>query len=113
MAIWTQAQTNKSIRQIKKNGTHSVLKGSGLYLRVKDNSKYFEGRLNFPFNKNGKKISVQVGIFEKEILRDEALTKWFEIKEWSKTNNKNPKLFHQENEERESEKTFKEVSDLS
>ena len=24
MAIWTQAQTNKGIRQIKKNGTHSV-----------------------------------------------------------------------------------------
>ena len=39
------------------------------------------------------------------------LEKWYEIKLWSKKNNKNPKLFGVEELEDVSEKTFKEVSD--
>ena len=46
MAIWkTPANTNKQIKRISKNGTYSVEEGSGLYLRKKDNSLYFEGRI--------------------------------------------------------------------
>ena len=95
MAIWkTPANTNKQIKRISKNGTYSVEEGSGLYLRKKDNSLYFEGRIRFPFNKEGKKISVPIGIFEKEIFVEEAKNKWFEIKKWSKENQQHPQHFY-------------------
>ena len=31
-------------------------------------------------------------LFEKDILVEDAIEKWYEIKLWSKKNNKNPKL---------------------
>ena len=104
------ANTNPKIRKFKGKSC-SVIPKSGLYLINKGNSKYFEGRIRFPFNASGKLISVPIGIFDKDILVEDAIEKWYEIKLWSKKNNKNPKLFGVEELEDVSEKTFKEVSD--
>ena len=82
----------------------------GLSLQKRGNSKYFVGQINFPFNKSGRRISIPVGVFEKDILVKEAISKWIEIKSWSKANNKNPKLFGIEEVEDVREKTFKEVA---
>ena len=45
-----------------------------------------------------------------DLLIKDALEKWYSIKLWSKENNKDPKLFGIEEEEKECEKTFKEVA---
>ena len=105
------ANTNPKIRKF--NGKScSVMPKSGLYLINKGNSKYFEGRIRFPFNASGRLISVPIGVFEKDILVEDAIEKWYSIKLWSKENNKSPKLFGQETqEEKISEKTFKEVAE--
>ncbi len=104
------ANTNTKIRKFKGKSC-SVQPQSGLYLIQKGNSKFFEGRMRFPFNTSGKLISIPIGIFEKDVLLKDALEKWYSIKTWSKENNKNPKLFRKEEEEKVSDKTFKEVAD--
>ena len=103
------ADTNSKIRKIKNDGKYKVGNKLNLSLIKRGNSKYFVGFMNFPFNRNGKKVSVPLGSFEKEILVDEARDKWLEIKLWSKRNNKSPKLF--EVEEKVSDKTFKEITE--
>ena len=92
------ADTNNKIRKLKKDGKYSVANKSGLTLVKRGESKYFVGNLRFPFNRSGQKISTPIGIFEKEILVNEAIDKWTEIKLWSKRNNKSPKLFEEEDE---------------
>ena len=104
------ADTNPKIRKLKKDGKYSVANKSGLTLVKRGESKYFVGNIRFPFNRTGQKISYPVGVFEKEINVDQAIDKWNEIKLWSKKNNKNPKLFGQE-EEQISEKTFREIAE--
>ena len=103
------ADTNTKIRKLKKDKKYPVQNRSGLCVIKKGNSKRFVGNLRFPFNKNGKKISISLGVFEKDILVKDAISKWNEIKLWSKTNNKSPELYGQE-EENYSDKTFKEIS---
>ncbi len=99
------ANTNTKIRKFKGKSC-SVQPQSSLYVINKGNSKFFEGRIRFPFNGSGKLISIPIGIFERDIFLKEALEKWYSIKKWSKENNKNPKLFGKEEEEKVSEKTF-------
>ena len=104
------ADTNTKIRKINEDGKYRVGNNLGLSLLKRGNSKYFVGQINFPFNKSGRRISIPVGVFEKDILVKEAISKWIEIKSWSKANNKNPKLFGIEEVEDVREKTFKEVA---
>ena len=104
------ANTNPKIRKFKGKSC-SVQPQSGLYVINKGNSKFFEGRMRFPFNRSGQKISIPIGVFEKDVLVEDAIEKWYSIKLWSKENNKNPKLFGLEEVENESQKTFKEVSE--
>ena len=105
------ADTNPKIRKLKTDSSYPVQNKSGLYIIKKGNSKYFEGRIRFPFTATGKKISVPIGVFEKDILVEDAIEKWYNIKYWSKENNKNPKSFGIEKIADVSEKTFKEVAD--
>ncbi len=102
--------TNPKIRKLKEDAIYPVQSKSGLYLIKRGASKYFEGRIRFPFNASGKKISIPIGVFEKEILVEDAMDKWHEMKLWSKTNNKNPRLFGQKEEEKVNQKTFKDVA---
>ena len=104
------ANTNTKIRKFKGKSC-SVQPQSGLYVINKGNSKFLEGRMRFPFNSSGKLISIPIGIFERDVLLKDALEKWYSIKTWSKENNKDPKLFGKEEEEKVSEKTFKEVAE--
>ena len=102
------ADSNPKIRKLKDNKSYPVQPKSGLSLVVRGTSKYFEGRMRFPFNASGKKESVKIGVFGKEILVEDAIHKWNEIKVWSKNNNMNPKLFGKV--QNVSRKTFKEVA---
>ena len=104
------ANTNTKIKNFKGKSC-SVQPQSGLYVINKGNSKFLEGRMRFPFNSSGKLISIPIGIFERDVLLKDALEKWYSIKTWSKENNKDPKLFGKEEEEKVSEKTFKEVAE--
>ena len=104
------ANTNTKIKNFKGKSC-SVQPQSGLYVINKGNSKFFEGRMRFSFNSSGKLISIPIGIFKKDVLLKDALEKWYSIKTWSKENNKDPKLFGKEEEEKVSEKTFKEVAE--
>ena len=104
------ADTNSKIRKIKKDKTYPVQNRSGLSLVKRGNSKYFVGSLRYPFTKEGQKVFVPIGVFEKEILVEDAKTKWHTIKTWSRENNKNPNLFGQE-EKKISEKTFSEIAE--
>ena len=89
------ADSNPKIRKLKVDKPYPVQSKSGLYVIKKGNSKYFEGRIRFPFSRSGKKISVPIGVFEKDILVEDAIEKWYVIKYWSKEKNKNPRLFGQ------------------
>tara|TARA_B100001063_G_C16401403_1_gene375020 strand:+ start:61 stop:453 length:393 start_codon:yes stop_codon:yes gene_type:complete len=102
--------TNSKIRKLKKDKPYPVLPKSGLNVIKRGKSKYFEGRMRFPFHSSGKKISIPIGVFEKDLLVKDTIEKWYSIKLWSKENNKSPKLFGQ-GEEKVSEKTFKEVAE--
>ena len=104
------ANTNTKIRNLKEDKSYPVLPKSGLNVVKRGKSKYFEGRMRFPFNSSGKKIAIPIGVFEKDLLLKDAIEKWYSIKTWSKENNKNPKLFGREEEEKVSDKTFKEVA---
>ena len=64
------ADTNTKIRKLKEDRNYPVQNKSGLSLIKRGNSKYFEGRIRFPFNASGKLISVPIGVFEKDILVD-------------------------------------------
>ena len=59
--------------------------------------------MRFPFNASGKKIAISIGVFERDVLLEEALEKWYVIKSWSKENNKDPKLFGKDEEEKKVE----------
>ena len=74
------ADTNPKIRKLKENKIYPVQSKSGLYVIKRGTSKYFEGRIRFPFNSSGKKISIPLGVFEKEILVEGAMDKWHEMK---------------------------------
>ena len=104
------ANTNTKIRGLKEDKSYPVIPKSGLNVIKRGKSKYFEGRMRFPCNTSGKKISIPIGVFEKDLYVKEAIEKWYSIKLWSKENNKNPKLFGIEEEEKANEKTFKEVA---
>ena len=104
------ANTNSKIRKLKEDKSYSVQYNSGLSVIKRGKSKYFQGRMRFPCNSSGKKETVNIGVFAKDILVEDAIEKWYAIKLWSKENNKNPKLFGKE-EEKISEKTFKEVAE--
>ena len=104
------ANTNSKIRKLIEDKSYPVLENSGLSVIKRGKSKYFQGRMRFPFNASGKKIAIPIGVFEKDLLVNEAIEKWYSIKLWSKENNKDPKLFGIEEEEKECEKTFKEVA---
>ena len=104
------ANTNSKIRKLKEDKSYPVLENSGLSVIKRGKSRYFQGRMKFPFNASGKKIAISIGVFEREVLVQDALEKWYSIKSWSKENNKDPKLFGKEEEEKECEKTFKEVA---
>ena len=58
--------TNTKIRKFKGKSC-SVQPQSGLYVINKGNSKFFEGRMRFPFNSSGKLISIPIGIFERDV----------------------------------------------
>ena len=104
------ANTNTKIRGLKEDKSYPVIPKSGLNVIKRGKSKYFEGRMRFPCNTSVKKISIPIGVFEKDLYVKEAIEKWYSIKLWSKENNKNPKLFGIEEEEKANEKTFKEVA---
>ena len=104
------ANTNSKIRKLKEDKSYPVLENSGLSIIKRGKSRYFQGRMRFPFNASGKKIAIPIGVFEKDLLVNEAIEKWYSIKLWSKENNKNPKLFGKEEKEKVSDKTFKEVA---
>ena len=104
------ANTNRKIRGLKEDKSYPVIPKSGLNVIKRGKSTYFQGRMKFPFNASGKKITISIGVFEREVLLQDALEKWYSIKSWSKENNKDPKLFGKEEEEKVSEKTFKEVA---
>ncbi len=104
------ANTNSKIRKLKEDKSYPVFPNSGLSVIKRGNSRYFQGRMRFPFNTSGKKIAIPIGVFERDVLLEDALEKWYVIKSWSKENNKDPKLFGKDKEEKESEKTFKEVA---
>ena len=104
------ANTNSKIRKLKEDKSYPVLENSGLSVIKRGKSRYFQGRMRFPFNASGKKIAIPIGVFEKDLLVNEAIEKWYSIKLWSKENNKNPKLFGKEEKEKVSDKTFKEVA---
>ena len=50
------ADSNPKIRKLKDNKSYPVQPKSGLSLVKRGTSKYFEGRMRFPFNASGKKI---------------------------------------------------------
>ena len=104
------ANTNSKIRKLKEDKSYPVLENSGLSVIKRGKSRYFQGRMRFPFNASGKKIAIPIGVFEKDLLVNEAIEKWYSIKLWSKENNKNPKLFGKKEKEKVSDKTFKEVA---
>ena len=104
------ANTNSKIRKLKEDKSYPVSPNSGLSVIKRGKSRYFQGRMRFPFNASGKKIAIPIGVFEKDLLVNEAIEKWYSIKLWSKENNKNPKLFGKEEKEKVSDKTFKEVA---
>ena len=104
------ADTNSKIRKITKDKTYPGQNRSGLSLVKRGNSKYFVGSLRYPFTKEGHKVFVPIGVFEKEILVEDAKTKWHTIKMWSKENNKNPNLYGAK-EEKISDVTFKEIAE--
>ena len=104
------ANTNSKIRKLKEDKSYPVLENSGLSVIKRGKSRYFQGRMRFPFNASGKKIAIPIGVFEKDLLVNEAIEKWYSIKLWSKENNKNPKSFGKEEKEKVSDKTFKEVA---
>jgi len=105
------ANTDKKIRNLKEDKSYPVSPNSGLSVIKRGKSTYFQGRMKFPFNASGKKMAISIGVFEREVLVQDALEKWYSIKSWSKENNKDPKLFGIEEEEKTSEKTFKEVAE--
>jgi hypothetical protein len=104
------ANTDSKIRKLKEDKSYPVSPNSGLSVIKRGKSRYFQGRMRFPFNASGKKIAIPIGVFEKDLLVNEAIEKWYSIKLWSKENNKNPKLFGKEEKEKVSDKTFKEVA---
>ncbi len=105
------ANTNSKIRKLKEDKSYPVLENSGLSVIKRGKSRYFQGRMRFPFNASGKKIAIPIGVFEKDLYVKEAIEKWYSINLWSKENNKDPKLFGIKEEEKANEKTFKEVAE--
>ena len=62
------ANTNSKIRKLKEDKSYPVLENSGLSVIKRGKSRYFQGRMRFPFNASGKKISIPIGVFEKDLL---------------------------------------------
>ena len=78
------ANTNTKIRGLKEDKSYPVIPKSGLNVIKRGKSTYFQGRMKFPFNASGKKITISIGVFEKDLLLNEAIEKWYSIKLWSK-----------------------------
>ena len=49
------ANTNSKIRKLKEDKSYPVFPNSGLSVIKRGNSRYFQGRMRFPFNTSGKK----------------------------------------------------------
>jgi len=85
---------------------------TGCYLviaKTPDSWKKFVGKVKI----KGKKYTVQLGIFDKDISEpDEVIKNWREMVEWGRANNCNPKGFCERKPLKKSEKTLKEVFDL-
>ena len=77
------ANTNSKIRKLKEDRSYTVQSNSGLSVVKRGKSKYFQGRMRFPCNSSGKKETVNIGVFEKDILVEDAIEKWYSIKLWS------------------------------
>ncbi len=85
---------------------------TGCYLLIAkepDSWKKFVGKVKI----KGKKYTVQLGIFDKDISEpDKVIKNWREMVEWGRANNCNPKGFCERKPLKKSEKTLKEVFDL-
>ena len=61
-------------------------------------------RMRYPFNKNGKMIYIPLGVWDKDIKSTEdAISKTQTIKNWSKINNQNPKLYFLRNQQHQNQ----------
>ena len=68
LAIMTStyfANTNAKIRKLKEDKSYPVIPKSGLNVVKRGKSKYFEGRMRFPFNASGKKLQFQLEYLKK------------------------------------------------
>lgn len=85
-----------------KRTVETVFEVSGCFLITEpkpSKSKRFEMRMRFPFNKSGKMVYLPLGVWGKDIQSTEdAISKTQTIKNWSKINNKNPKLYSLRNQ---------------
>ena len=90
-----------------KRTVETVLEGSGCFLITEPHpskSKRFEMRMRYPFNKNGKMIYIPLGVWDKDIKSTEdAISKTQTIKNWSKINNQNPKLYFLRNQQHQNQ----------
>ena len=57
------ANTNSKIRKLKEDRSYSVQYNSGLSVVKRGKSKYFQGRMRFPYNSSGKKETINIGLF--------------------------------------------------
>ena len=103
----------KSARWIRKepstNKEQWIKLSTGCYLviaKAPEKSKRFVGIAKI----NGKKYTVPLGIFDKDISEpEEVIGKWIEMKNWGKENKCNPKKFYERHTLMKSEMTVKEV----
>ena len=96
-----------------KRTVETVLEGSGCFLITEpypSSSKRFELRMRFPFGEKGKMQYVPLGVWNKDFdVLEDVIEKSNQIKRWSKTFNKNPKLFKNRHDKKIEDKTLSEV----
>ena len=110
--------TNQKLRSLKPTNERQVIRvqeRSGLSLIVEalpTRSIRFEGRMKFPFSRSGRTRYVPIGVYKKDIQKvEDALTKWTEIKAWSKENNSCPTLFKHKDQTPKKDITLAQVSE--
>ena len=90
-----------------KRTVETVLEGSGCFLITEPDpstSKRFELRMRFPFSKKGKMQYVPLGVWNKDFVSlEDVIEKSNQIKRWSKTFNKNPKLYFLRNQQNQNQ----------
>ena len=96
-----------------KRTVQTVLEGTGCFLITEpypSTSKRFELRMRFPFGKKGKMQYVPLGVWNKDFdVLEDVIEKSNQVKRWSKTFNKNPKLFKNRHDKKIEDKTLSEV----